>query len=213
MPKKNVLKKSDIYAIVDRTTLGTKNISRFVCALMHNKIRILQLRDKKSSLQKLLGEALLIQKLLDEKTLFIVNDYPELCLLADADGLHLGQDDMPIRLARKIIGTNKVIGISCHSIRQALAAQQGGADYIGFGPVFSTPTKKEYKPIGTGDISTLKKIIKIPFFLIGGIDATRLEKMQAHKINQIAVCRPLCQSNNITTAARQLRRYLYHEHN
>ena len=208
MSKKNVLRKSDIYAIVDIQTVRTRNLTHLVRSLMQNNVSILELRDKKSPFHKILKKAWAIKRILDRKALFIVNDYPEICLLANADGVHLGQDDLSVKMARNVLGENKIIGVSCHSIGQAKAAERAGADYIGFGPLFATPTKKEYKPIGTGNIRTLKKVLKIPFFVIGGIDCASLEKLKPYKISRIAVCRALCHSNNIKKTVQALRSQL-----
>lgn len=209
MRKKTALKKSDIYAIVDIQTARKKNLARLVTELVENNIVIIQLRDKKSPFPAVLTKARAIKKILARKALFIVNDYPALCLLAGADGVHLGQDDLPVTMARKVLGKDTIIGVSCHSIEQAKAAQRAGADYIGFGPLFATPTKREYAAIGARDIPRLKKIVTIPFFAIGGIDCARLRELKPYGIKRIAVCRPLCQSNNIKKTVQELRAHLH----
>lgn len=205
MLKKNVLKNSDIYAIVDIQTIRKRNLAHLVSNLVHNNVSIVQLRDKKSPFNKVLKKAHLIKRIINSKTLFIINDYPELCLLVNTDGVHLGQDDLPVKVIRKVLGKNKIIGVSCHTIQQARRAQKEGADYIGFGPLFETPTKQEYRPIGINDIGKLKKLLRIPFFIIGGIDSVHLKELKPTNINRIAACRVLCQSRNIKKTIQELR--------
>jgi thiamine-phosphate diphosphorylase len=101
--------------------------------------------------------------------LFIVNDHADIALAVDADGVHLGQDDLPIKHARNLLGSGKLIGISTHSPDQAKIAETGGADYIGFGPVFRTSTKDAGPVQGVEKISAIKRIVSVPLIAIGGI--------------------------------------------
>ncbi|MBL7196879.1 MAG: thiamine phosphate synthase [Candidatus Omnitrophica bacterium] len=208
MLKKIALKKLDIYAILDIKTCRKRNTSKLTQDLIKNNIKIIQLRYKNSSWQEVLKKAHQIKRDIKNKALFIINDYPEICILTDASGVHLGQGDLSLKFARNILGKNKIIGISCHNIRQAELAQRDGADYISFGPIFKTPLKKNYKAIGIKKIGILRKSIKIPFFLIGGIDTSQLKFLKSLKLRRIAVCRALCQSKNINKTIRQLRNYL-----
>jgi len=98
-----------------------------------------------------------------------VNDYIDIALAVNADGVHLGQEDMPVEEARRIMGRKKIIGISTHSLRQAKEAQDRGADYIGFGPMFHTSTKDAGRPKGLKALSRIRQHIKIPIVAIGGI--------------------------------------------
>ena len=101
--------------------------------------------------------------------LFIVNDHADIALAVDADGVHLGQDDLPIKHARNLLGSGKLIGISTHSPDQAKVAEAGGADYIGFGPIFQTSTKDAGPVQGIEKISAIKRIVSVPVIAIGGI--------------------------------------------
>lgn len=102
--------------------------------------------------------------------LFIVNDHADIAVAAGADGVHLGQDDLPIEEARKLLGRDKIIGISTHSITQAEAAQKDGAEYIGFGPIFQTATKDAGSMQGAAGITGIKQTVTIPILAIGGIN-------------------------------------------
>jgi len=137
---------------------------------------IIQYRDKAASQSEKLTKAKLIRKITrNTETLFIVNDDIDIALISGADGVHLGQDDISVEEARKIVPGNFIIGKSTHSLEQALAAEKDGADYIGIGPVFKTPTKEDYIPIG---VETVKKVIhnvKIPFVCIGGLNYDNIQ--------------------------------------
>jgi thiamine-phosphate pyrophosphorylase len=179
-----------------------------------NKIKylgadIIQLRDKKSKKEDILKESFVLQRILSKAgCLFIVNDYLDIAKIADCDGLHIGQQDTSIGIARKLLGRDKIIGISCHSLTQALKAQENGADYIGLGPIFSTPTKPEYKPIGLDSIKECIKKIKIPVFVIGGINKDNLNEVLAYGAKRVVICRGVCQAGNITKRMGVLRRLL-----
>jgi len=173
------------------------------------KINLIQLRDKKSAKADLLNLASeLAGKLNPAKTLFIVNDYVDLAVACGADGVHLGQEDLSLKQARKILGKNRIIGISCHNLSQALKAQNEGADYIGIGPIYATATKPEYKPIGLRVLGELKNKIKIPYFAIGNIQPGNLKEVIGSGAKRVAVCRAILKAANPKTAAEQLYKIL-----
>jgi thiamine-phosphate pyrophosphorylase len=117
----------------------------------------------------------------------VVNDHPDIALAAEADGVHLGQDDLPLREARKIMGKDAIIGISTHTIEQAIIAQKDGADYIGFGPIFHTTTKDAGSPQGTDRLREVKKHIDIPVVAIGGINITNIRSVIEAGADAVAV--------------------------
>ncbi len=122
-------------------------------------------------------------------TLLIINDHLDIALMADADGVHFGQDDLPINLARKMTPEGFLIGKSTHSFKQAIEAEKDGADYIGIGPVYKTPTKEDYIPIG---IDTAKQVIgqvKIPVIAIGGINFNNVDNLVNIGFKNIAMVR------------------------
>jgi thiamine-phosphate pyrophosphorylase len=163
-----------VYLITDRVVSGLSHAR--ICRLaMNSGIRIIQLREKLMSKKELHHEALALRSLTRKhQAIFIVNDYIDIALSADADGVHLGQEDMPLGEARKIMGKKKIIGISTHSLKQALAAEKGGADYIGFGPLFHTSSKDAGSPKGLKALRELRKHIKIPIVAIGGISSENI---------------------------------------
>jgi thiamine-phosphate pyrophosphorylase len=142
--------------------------------------------------------------LLNSKSIFIINDYIDIAKILDADGIHLGQDDISIGIARKILGKGKIIGISCHNLEQALRAQEKGADYISIGPVFPTSTKPNAKPISLRLIKKISRKIKIPFFAIGGINENNIIEVLSRGAKRVAVCRAVCQAKDIPITIKKL---------
>jgi thiamine-phosphate pyrophosphorylase len=133
-------------------------------------IRWVQYRKKNGTRRQFYHEARKLRNLTGRfGALFIVNDFADIALAVEADGVHIGQDDLPLREARKIM-RGKIIGVSTHNLKEALAAEKGGADYIGFGPIFSTTTKDAGTPKGPGSLLEIKHSIAIPVIAIGGIN-------------------------------------------
>lgn len=162
-------KNKTLYLITDRTISGLSHTEIAEQAITAG-VRIIQLREKNMSRRELYQEAVSLRTLtLRHRTTFIINDYVDIALAVNADGVHLGQEDMPIKEVRKILGKNKIIGISTHSLKQTLDAQRARADYIGFGPIFHTTTKKAGTPKGVNSLIEIKQHIKIPVVAIGGI--------------------------------------------
>lgn len=136
---------------------------------------------------------------------FLVNNRLDISKIVDADGLHIGQSDLPLRVARRILGKDKIIGVSCHNLTHALKAQTEGADYISIGPIFSTPIKPHTKPINLNLIKAIEQKIKIPFFAIGGINHSNIKKVISYGAKRVAVCRAICCAKNPGKAAKDLK--------
>ena len=161
--------------------------------------RILQYRDKSADARSLLRTAREIRKITrDCGTLLIVNDHIDIALLAEADGIHLGQTDLPPAEVRKIIPPNLIVGVSTHSLEQALKAQEEGADYIGIGPVFATPTKLDYSPIGLDTVRRVARAVTIPFVAIGGITLMNMNQVKAAGARSVAMVREFQQRTSQT---------------
>ncbi|MDO8488908.1 MAG: thiamine phosphate synthase [Candidatus Omnitrophota bacterium] len=200
--RKHLLKRSRLYLILDKPTFATRSLKKIYSTVSSGKIGLIQLRDKHSSKSYLLDLAIKLSKRLSRsKTLFIVNDYLDIAVASGADGLHLGQDDLPLKEARKILGQDKIIGVSCHSLAQALKAQKEGANYVGIGPIYATATKPEYKPIGLRILRQLKNKIKIPYFAIGDIHLGNIKEILATGARRIAVCRAILKATDPKVAA------------
>ena len=152
--------------------------------------RIVQYRDKFSGKGQLLKTARKIREITTEyNTLFIVNDHVDVALISGADGVHLGQEDLPLKEARKIVPPGFIIGISTHTLTQAEVAMASGADYIAIGPVFATPTKEDYKPIGIDTVEEVLGLAAIPVVAIGGLDLNNFDALRQVGVRNIAMVR------------------------
>jgi thiamine-phosphate pyrophosphorylase len=152
--------------------------------------KVVQYRDKTSTKQEMLKIADRIREITIEfDSLFIVNDFIDIALMSGADGVHLGQDDVPLFRARKITPDDFIIGISTHSLEQAIDEEKAGADYIGIGPVFGTPTKEEYNPIGLSCVREVLRSVSIPVVAIGGIDIGTIKELVEIGVQNVAMVR------------------------
>ena len=128
---------------------------------------------------------------------FLLNDHPELVPLTGADGVHVGQDDLPVPRVREIVGPDAIIGLSTHSLGQAVAAAGAGPDYIGFGPLFSTPTKPDYEPVGLGEIREVHARAGVPVFCIGGIKLENLPDVLAAGARRAVIVSGILQAADV----------------
>ena len=162
---------TDLYAITDSRLSLNRNLEEVVNALIAAEIKIIQYREKHKNKRVMLEECLLVRKLTAAHDVcFIVDDYLDLALLSAADGLHIGQEDLPISAVRKLAGNKLIVGVSTHSREQAEQAVADGADYIGVGPIYATKTKEDVvAPVGLGYLEWVAANLKIPFVAIGGI--------------------------------------------
>jgi thiamine-phosphate pyrophosphorylase len=135
--------------------------------------------------------------------LFVVNDRLDVAMAADADGVHLGQDDLPLVVARRL-WPGRIVGRSTHTVEQALAAQGDGADYIGVGPVFATPTKPGRPAVGLSLVHAAAAQVRIPWFAIGGIDFASAAAVIAAGARRVAVVRAVCEARDVEAATRAL---------
>ncbi|PIQ89962.1 MAG: thiamine phosphate synthase [Candidatus Omnitrophica bacterium CG11_big_fil_rev_8_21_14_0_20_42_13] len=207
--KKKPLKNFSFYAIIDYKTLKGRNILKTANRLILGGADIIQLRFKNTALSKVIQDALRISRLAKKhNTIFIINNRLDIALLSRADGVHLGQEDVPVRLARRMLGKDKIIGVSCHSLSQLLKAQNEKADYLSVGPIFSTPTKPQYKPVGLGLLKKAKKKIKIPYLAIGGINLSNLEEVLNAGAKGVAVVRAACCAGDIPGTIKKFKRIM-----
>lgn len=203
--RKSLLKKSRVYLILDRPKFRRFSLKR-ICSLVDGEeIGLIQLRDKFSAKADVLKFAIkLAKKISQTPTLFIINDYVDVAAASLADGVHLGQEDLSLKQARKLLGKEKIIGVSCYNLAQALKAQKEGADYIGIGPLYTTATKPGGQAIGLRAATELKVKIKIPYFAIGNIGEGNIGEITAAGIKRIAVCRAILEADDPKRAAKRL---------
>ncbi len=153
------------------------SIEHAVPALLKAGIRWIQYREKNRTRREMFHDALRLREITRRfDACFIVNDYADIALAVDADGVHLGQDDLPVKEARKIMG-GRIIGVSTHNVQEAIDAEKEGADYIGFGSIFPTATKKDAVLQGLDALRNAKHSVKIPVIAIGGINADNVKSV------------------------------------
>lgn len=175
-----------LYAITAKSNHPGRSVVEVMEQALIGGAQMVQLRNKTGTREEVLEEAKALRILTRKyKVPLIINDYPDLVLETDADGVHLGQDDMPIAKAREWLGTDRIIGISTHNLQQALAAEQEGADYIGVGPVYPTETKPGRTAVTTSYVREAAHHISIPFVAIGGITLENVDVVLASGATRI----------------------------
>jgi len=174
---KNSMDKVDLYFITD-SKLTKKSVLDDVKSAVKAGVKIVQYREKEKSTKEMIEEAKRIKDICDKNNvIFLINDRVDICLAVNADGAHLGSDDMPYDAARKLL-PDKIIGLTAHNVEEAIEAEKIGADYIGVSPIFETKTKLDAgKPTGLQLIKEVKKRVKIPFAAIGGINLENLNSV------------------------------------
>lgn len=171
-----------LYALTDsRLSLG-RSVEEVAAALLKAGVKILQYREKKAKAGKMLEECIALRRLTREAgACFIVNDHIHIAMLVDADGVHVGQEDLPVGAVRELLGPQKIIGLSTHNPDQAKAAVAAGADYIGVGPIFATQTKEDVcAPVGYEYLDWVAANIDLPFVAIGGIKIHNIAEVVSH---------------------------------
>ncbi len=199
------MKVNGLYAIIDNSLKPSISNIEIARKVLDGGARIFQLRGKGLSSRKLLEEARDIRELTRKSgALFIVNDRADIALLSNADGVHLGQDDLTIAEARKILGKDKVIGISTHNLEQAMKAASEGANYIGFGPVFGTTTKADAEEAkGLEALREVRKSVNIPVVAIGGIILENVVDVLSAGADAVAVISAIVKADDIEGATKR----------
>lgn len=206
--KRRLLRRSRLCVIVDTDFLSRQGIVDTARRAIRGGADMLQLRSKGSCVKDMIRKARILKRLAKRYGVpFIVNDRLDVAISVDADGLHIGQGDVGLPLARAMMGPDKIIGLSVNSLRQAKLAKKRGADYLGIGPVFKTPVKIGKKAAGLGLLSTVKHI-GIPAFAIGGIDCGNVLSLTKRGFRRVAVIRAACQAADPFEAAKQLKEAL-----
>ncbi len=169
---------------------------------------VIQLREKDRCTRDILRIAAEIKKLTHRSgTLFIINDRIDIALAIDADGVHLGQEDMPLLYARRILGKGKIIGVSVGGIEEAVRAEREGADYLGVGSIFLTPSKSDAgQPVGLGTLSEIRSSVKTPIVAIGGITLNNIEDVLKAGADGVAVISAVACATDVKRATSELLR-------
>jgi thiamine-phosphate pyrophosphorylase len=192
-----------LYGILDLSYVAPADAERVASAMIDGGVDLIQLRAKTQSLEEIVDLAGKLHAITSVPGIpLIVNDYAEAAAKVLVEGVHLGQDDDSIAHARKKAGRHVLLGKSTHSLEQAVAACREGADYIGFGPIFATPTKPDYQPIGLNGIKRVHHEVNVPIFCIGGIKIDSLGEVIAAGAKRVAIVSGLLKAPDIAKYAR-----------
>ncbi|HBC89496.1 MAG TPA: thiamine phosphate synthase [Lentisphaeria bacterium] len=195
----------DIYPVISSEFCGGRSPTYVLGQIAEGGARIVQLREKNKTSNEILRIACEFRRICGEHgMLLIMNDHVDIALESGADGVHLGQDDMPLKEARKV-APELLLGCSTHSREEALKAQDEGADYINLGPIFATQTKKTgYQPLGTEILKTVPPLLHIPFTVMGGIKERHITGLAAMGATRIAMVTEITTAENISMKVRTL---------
>ena len=193
-----------LHVLTDRKAVESRSLVEVIEQAIQGGASVIQLRDKTSTDEEMTALGKEILKLTTGRALFIVNDRVNVALVIGADGVHVGQSDMPAVEVRRLIGPDKILGVSVSTVAQAIKAQKDGADYLGVGPVFPTQTKTDADPpIGLSGLADIRKAVPLPIIAIGGIN-----KKNAGQVMQfadgVAVISAVLSANNPLLATREL---------
>ena len=192
-----------LYGIIDLSYVARSDVARVAEQMVEGGVDLIQLRGKARSIDELVDLAADLHQLTTKSsTPLIVNDHAEIASHIPIEGVHVGQDDDSIEVARRKASRQIVVGKSTHSFEQALAAQREGADYIGFGPIFATPTKPDYRPIGLSDVSRVYAEVNLPIFCIGGINIDNLQSVIDAGAKRVVMVSALIKAHSIVDYAR-----------
>jgi len=204
-------KKTKIYALTDEALSKGRSNLEVVDQLIQAGITFLQYREKEKTAREMYEQCSAIRKMTRAaKVTFVIDDFVDLALAVDADGVHIGQDDLPVQIVRKLIGPNKVLGLSTHCPEQLhLAEKLGFVDYIGVGPVFATQTKKNVSaPVGLDFVKYAATHGKLPFVAIGGIKEHNIADVCAAGARTTAVVSAIVGAENIGETAKKMQKLM-----
>lgn len=200
--KKNML----LYAVTDRMWTGKKTLYEQIEDALKGGITCLQLREKHLDDENFLEEALKIKSLCNRYNVpLIINDNVDIALKCGADGVHIGQHDMNVANARKLMGDDMIIGVSARTVEQAILAEKNGADYLGVGAVFNTSTKTDASSVSFQTVSEICKAVSIPVVAIGGISSENILQLSGLGIDGVALVSAIFSAENIEQECRKLR--------
>jgi thiamine-phosphate pyrophosphorylase len=208
-PAMKLLRECQLYGILDLSYIDISDAPRVAQAMIDGDVDLLQLRGKRQSVDQLADLAAGLHEITSRSGVpLIVNDYAEIAERVPVEGIHVGQDDDSVAVARGKAGRELIVGRSTHSVEQAIAAQGEGADYIGFGPIFATPTKPDYQAIGLTNIEQVHTDVDLPIFCIGGIKLDNLQQVLAAGADRVAIVSGILKAPEISEYARACKKLL-----
>lgn len=195
-----------LYLVTDRGLAGERSTLDIVKAAVRGGVTCVQLREKECPTLEFIEQALSIRDYLTTRGIpLIINDRLDVAQAVKADGIHLGQTDMPLDMARAIVGDSMIIGISAESLEDAVVAEKGGADYLGVSPIYATPTKTDTAPpLGLGGLRQIRATVKIPLVGIGGLNRENAAEVIRNGADGVAVVSAIVAAEDPEKAAAEL---------
>jgi len=195
-----------VYLVTDRRILQGRDILDAVAEAIEGGVTLIQLREKEVSSREFYQIALKVKDLAHSRGVpLLINDRLDIALAVNADGLHIGQDDLPLKVARKLVGHDKIIGLSVSNLGDAVQGEEEGADYLGAGAVYPTTSKDvSESPIGPDGLKKIKDTVSIPVVGIGGINLFNIEEVKRTGVDGVAVISAIMGAPDIKDAARKL---------
>ena len=182
------MKELKFYLVTDSDILRGRDFYNSIEEALKGGVTMLQLREKNASGKEFLEKAIKLRELTKKYNVkFIINDRVDIAMLCNADGVHVGQSDIPANEVRKLIGKDKIVGVSARTIKEAMVAKENGADYLGVGAMFTTTTKLDAKSVTIDQLKDIKKEVKLPIVTIGGLSLNNIEKLKECNIDGFAV--------------------------
>lgn len=195
-----------VYLCTDRDLMSTQTLEEAVEEAIKGGATVIQLREKNCSSKEFYETAVSIKKITEKYNVpLIINDRVDIALAVDAEGVHVGQSDLPAKVVRKIIGKDKIVGVSARSQELAMKAYEDGADYLGVGAMYATSTKKDAKVITKEELAKIRSSVPIPIVVIGGVNENNVSDFKGTGIDGVAVVSAIIGKPDIEEAARNLK--------
>ena len=196
-----------LYVCTDRKLMSSPSVEASVEAAVRGGATVIQLREKDVAGREFYETALAVKRVTDCYGVpLIINDRIDIAIAVDAAGVHLGQKDIPVEVARKLLGEEKIIGISAANPREARLAAEKGADYLGVGAMYQTSTKTDTRPVTLETLAEIRSAVKIPIVVIGGIGRENAMNFKGLGVNGLAVVSSVVAQRNVTAAAEEMKR-------
>ncbi len=199
-----------LYLVTDRDLMSTPTLEQAVEQAIEGGATLIQLREKKASSLEFYEMAVKVKAITDRHNVpLIINDRVDIALAVDASGVHVGQSDLPVTSVRRIIGEDKIVGVSASSLEEAVTAERDGADYLGVGAMFATGTKTDAEIVTIEELRRIRAAVSLTIVVIGGINQNTIPYFEDIGIDGIAVVSALISAKNIAGAARKLKELFY----
>ncbi len=204
--KEEIKKSMCLYAVTDSMWLGNRTLPEVVKEALEGGATFLQIREKNLVYPEFVKLATEVKAVTDAYHIpYVVDDDVELAKEIDADGVHIGQSDLALVEARRVLGPDKIIGVSAHSVAEAIEAERNGADYLGVGSVFTTSTKLDAEAVSKATLKEICEAVSIPVVAIGGIQKDNMLQLKGTKVDGVAVVSAIFAAPDVRQAAKELR--------